>query len=252
MRVAGAGLAGLLLIVFDFGQVYLLNAAVYIGVIWMTYRMVVPEGEAPDRPRVSFVKDLLEGFRYMKSNRNVLYLIGMAMVLFALGQPYQQVFVPLLAVDVLNIGRSGVGLMLAITGAGALVGSLFVASKSSLANRSVVMMGALALFSVALILLALSPSLVPALGALFFAGIASVTYLALNNSLLLEQTPPEFHGRVMSLMSMDRGVMPVGAILGGILAHAFGAQAGLALMGAFCLAATALIFLFVPTLRKLS
>jgi hypothetical protein len=114
------------------------------------------------------------------------------------------------------------------------------------------MMGALAVFSVALVVLALSHSLLPAFGALFFAGSASVTYMALNSSLLLEQTPPEFHGRVMSLMSMDRGVMPVGAILGGTLAHAFGAQAGLALMGAFCLGATALIFLFVPALRRLA
>jgi predicted MFS family arabinose efflux permease len=173
-------------------------------------------------------------------------------VLFALGQPYQQVFVPLLAVDVLQVGRSGVGLMLAITGLGALAGSLIVASKGSLPHRSLIMMGALTVFSLSLVLLSLSASLIPAFIRLFLAGTASVTYMALNSSLLFEQAPPEFHGRVMSLMTMDRGVMPVGAILGGALAHAFGPQTGLTLMGVFCLAATAMVFLFVPALRKLA
>jgi predicted MFS family arabinose efflux permease len=251
MRVAGAGLAGLLLIVLDFGEVYLLNALIYLGVIWTTLRMTVPDDDTASKAQVSLLSDLLDGFRYLRSNRSVLSLVGMAVVLFALGQPYQQVFVPLIAVEVLAIGRSGVGLMLAVTGVGALVGSLFVAAKSTIAKRSLVMLGALAVFSVALIVLAESRWAALSIGALFVAGSMTVTYMALNSSLLLETAPPEYHGRVMSLMSLDRGVMPIGAILGGALAHSFGTQTGLALMGALCLLLTGLLLLFVPALRTM-
>lgn len=252
MRVGGAGLAGLLLVLFDFGQVYLLNALIYVGVIWTTLRMVIPEDGAGGRPGMSFFGDLLEGFRYLGTNRQIIYLVAMAFILFIFGQPYQQVFVPLLATQVLGIDRAGVGGMLAITGLGALLGSLTVASQTRVPRRGVVMMGALAVFSLALILLAESPWLLVSLLALLVAGSMTVTYMALNNSLLLEQTPLAFHGRVMSLMSLDRGVIPIGAILAGVLAQSMGPQLGLTIMALLCLSLTALTYLFVPVLRKMA
>ena len=100
------------------------------------------------------------------------------------------------------------------------------------------MSGALVMFSLALILLANSDVLPLAAAALVVAGGMSVTYLALNNALLLEQTPPELHGRVMSLMTLDRGLIPIGAIIGGALAEAFGPGAGLTIMAGVCLGLT--------------
>ena len=38
-------------------------------------------------------------------------------------------------------------------------------------------------------------------------------YMILNNNLLLEKTPEPYHGRVMSLMSMNMGLTSLGAIL---------------------------------------
>jgi hypothetical protein len=165
----------------------------------------------------------------------VLYLVLMPLTLFVFGQPYQQVFVPLLAVDVLQIGRSGVGWMLALTGLGAVTSALTVAARGEIARRELVMGGALVSFSLALILLANSSSLWLAAPALFLAGGSFVTYTGLNNSLLLEETPSEFHGRVMSLLTLDRGLIPIGAILAGALAEGVGPRIGLTLMASLCL-----------------
>lgn len=252
MRVGGAGLAGLLLIPFDYGEVYLLDALIYLGIIWTTLRVVVPEDGTTRKHRESLLSDLLEGFRYMSANRKVLYLVAMALILFILGHPYQQVFIPLIAIDVLGVGRSGVGWMLALTGVGALAGSLTVASKGHVPYRGLVMSGVLIGFSLALILLAQSRWLPLSALALLLAGGTMITYLALNNSLLLEQTPPEFHGRVMSLMSLDRGLVPIGAIIGGALAETLGPQPGLTILAGACLTLTLLTFLFAPVLRKMA
>ncbi|MBI4328956.1 MAG: MFS transporter [Chloroflexi bacterium] len=254
MRVAGAGLAGLLLIFFDYGQVYLLNALVYVGVMGATVKMNVPQEsrkETSTQGRVSFMEDFVEGLRYVNKNRTVLYLVGMALLLFVLGQPYQQVFIPLLALDVLEIGRSGVGWMLALTGVGALAGSLTVAWKGAFSRRGPVMIGALVVFSLSLVLLAQSQWLLLSTLALLLAGGMTTTYMALNNSLLLEQTPRELHGRVMSLLSLDRGMISLGAILGGGLAELLGPQWGLTLMAVGCLGLVVLAFFFLPVVRRM-
>jgi hypothetical protein len=79
----------------------------------------------------------------------------------------------------------------------------------------------------------------------------STSYMALTNSLLLELSPPELHGRVMSLMSLDRGLVPLGATIAGALASALGPQDGLTVMALVCLGLTALTAAGAPALRRL-
>jgi MFS family permease len=260
MRVLGASLAGVLLIFLDYGQIYLINVVVFVGVIWTTAQIKVsedaPSGERPKDRRVSnerhsLLEDFAEGFRYITSNRRVLYLVGMALLLFILAQPYQQVFVPLIALNVLNIGPAGAGWMLALTGVGALIGSLGMASIRRLRRRGLVLMGLLVIFGLALVLLSQSRWFFLSAIALILAGGMTTTYNSLNTSLLLEQSPQKFHGRVMSLMSLDRGLVSVGAVLAGVLAQALGPQLGLTIIAVTCVGLTVLVFLFIPTLRKI-
>jgi len=250
MRVLGASLAGVLLIFLDYGQVYLLNAFIFIFVLWMTAKIALEE-----KPEIvvktSILHELLEGFRYMRANRRVLYLVGMALIIFIIGHPYQQVFVPLLALDVLQIGRSGAGWMLALTGVGALIGSLTMASVRQLPRRGLILMSILVIFGLALVLLSQSRWVFLSAIALIIVGCMATTYNSLNISLLLEQSPRNFHGRVLSLMSLDRGFVSVGAVMAGGLAEVLGPQLGLAVIGLSCMGITSLLFFFIPALRKI-
>ena len=252
MRVLGAGLAGLLLILFDYGQVYLVNAFIYLAIVGTTVRIRVPPSEGPSRRRGPMVGDLIEGLKYVRGNRTVLYLVVTILALFVFGQPYQQVFVPLLAVDTLGIGRAGAGAMLALTGLGALLGSLVIASRQNITSRGVIMFGVLIVFSGALLVLAQSHWLPLSFGALIIAGGMSTAYMSLNNSLLLGETPPEFHGRVMSLLSLDRGLVSLGAVFAGALAEAFGPQVGLTVMALCCLGFATTMFVALPAMRRVS
>jgi MFS family permease len=261
MRVLGASLAGVLLIFLDYGEVYLLNALLFIYVIWTTAKITLLEKvSGPDLPeekpelveKTSILQDLLEGFRYMADNRLVLYLVGMALVVFLIGFPYQQVFVPLLALNVLHIGRSGAGWMLALTGVGALIGSLTMASLKKLPSRGSVLMGFIVGLGLALVILSQSQWFILSAIALIFAGGMTTAYNSLNISLLFEQSPRNFHGRVLSLMSLDRGFVSVGAVLAGGLAETLGPQLGLAVMALSCIGITVLIFFFVPAIRKIN
>ena len=252
MRIAGGGLAGVLLIPLGVGSVYLLNGILYVGVIATTYAIRIPSTATGARPAESWMSDLKEGISFAVSNRTVLYVMAPALILFVFGFPYQAVFVPLLAVKTLGLGESGVGVLVATTGVGALAGSLTMASRRGLRRRGPMMLAFLGGFSSSLLLLSFSDWLPLSMTALLITGSMGVSYMALTNTIILELTPKELQGRVMSLMSFDRGLVPLGAIIAGVLASSVGPQLGLTVMASICLLLTIAAATMAPALRRLA
>jgi hypothetical protein len=86
--------------------------------------------------------------------------------------------------------------------------------------------------------------------ALAVAGSMTVSFMALTNTLLLSATPPELQGRVLSLLSLDRGIIPAGALLAGLLAERFGVGLGITVMALILLALSAIAIVFlIPRLN---
>ncbi|HMO95800.1 MAG TPA: hypothetical protein PKD27_06735, partial [Tepidiformaceae bacterium] len=75
------------------------------------------------------------------------------------------------------------------------------------------------------------------------AGSMTVTYMAFTNGILLENSTPEMHGRVMSLLSLDRGLIPLGAILAGFLVQSYGVRPGLFTLGITIVGLSGLVLL---------
>jgi MFS family permease len=243
MRIGGGSLAGLLLIPFSVGGVYLVNAGIYVFVTFTTWMMHLPKEDRSGRPRQGIFADLKDGFSYVAGNRELALVTGLALILFVFGFPYQQVFVPLLAKEVLDMGNSGVGFLAGATGVGAFVGSLVVAWKSGVARPGIQLMINMLIFGGALVAISLQETIVLTALLLALAGSMTVTYMAFTNGILLENSTPEMHGRVMSLLSLDRGLIPVGAIVAGLLASGLGVRQGLFLMGATILVLSGLVLL---------
>jgi MFS family permease len=251
MRVVGPAIAGVLLF-SGIGAVYLLNGVIIAGVMVCTYLMRVPKVDRrPDEEQLSWLGDLRESFAFVGRNPVILSILGPALILFVFGFPYQSVFVPLFAKEVLDLGDSGVGALIAVTGAGALVGSLTLASRTQLKHRGLLLLIFLALFSTGLLIFSRSTILALSIVALMATASMSSSYISLTNGLLLELSPPDMHGRVMSLMSLDRGLIPLGATIAGALAAALGPQDGLLVMASVCLALTAIVAVGAPALRRL-
>jgi MFS family permease len=249
MRIGGGGLAGLLLLLFSLGGVYLLNGIIYIGVIFLTQMIHVPPGEAR-KARGSLLAELGEGFAYMKKSRIVGGLVLLAMVLYVFGMPYQQVFVPVVVYEVFELNKAWTGLILSCTGIGALCGSLFVASRAEYQRPGLALAINLVVFGAALLVIGLSRWLPLTLVAFAIAGSMTVSFITVTNTLLLTVTPPELQGRVMSLLSLDRGIIPAGALLAGFLVEAVGPRFGIAAMAVLLLTlAGGAIAWIVPTLN---
>jgi predicted MFS family arabinose efflux permease len=198
-------------------------------------------------------RELLDGLDAVRQDKIIFYILVLNLVLFIWGFPYQHVFVPLIALDVLDIVRSGAGILISITGIGALVGSLTVATFGDrLQHRGLVMLGMIFVFAAGLLIFSQAQSVLVAIPALILTGAMQVSFMALNTSFVLQRTAPELHGRVMSLFSLDRGLVPLGATIGGVLAAALGPQSGLLVMSLVCIGGGLLMTIMLPAIRKLS
>jgi predicted MFS family arabinose efflux permease len=250
MRVLGPALAGVLLLA-GIGSVYAVNTAIIGAVMLCTIIMHVPHTPRAPGATSSWIDDLQESLRFVWNDRTVLAVLGPALILFVFGFPYQSVFVPLFAKQVLDLGDAGVAGLIACTGAGAIIGSLVLASQSELRRRGILLIALLGMFSTSLLIFSRSTFLPVSILTLMLTASMSTSYMSLSNSLLFQLSPPEMHGRIMSLMSLDRGLVPLGATLAGALAAALGPQDGLLVMASICLALTLITAVAAPALRRL-
>jgi MFS family permease len=209
-RIAGPAAAGLLISipVIGSGGVFLFMGAMYV--IAITALFWVPPGTAHPSKH-SGIHQLKDGLRYVKNHPVLRILLLLALAPIVLGMPYVQIM-PVFAEDVFDVGASGLGMLMALNGVGALIGSLIIASAGNVQRRGLLQLGLGVTFGVSLAIFAFSPSYILALIAIMVVGGAGSGYMTLNNTLLIMNAGPEYHGRVMSLGMMSFSMMPLGSV----------------------------------------
>jgi MFS family permease len=256
-RVVGPAVAGVLLAApgVDIGGVFVGMAVIYGLVVMSVARL--PEGrggEAADARghpgRGSGWSQLVEGLRYIRSSPIVRALLGMALLSTFFGMPYQTLL-PLFSERVYAVGATGLGLMMAAIGVGALAGSLAVATFGRGFRPAVLQLGLGVGYGLALVGFALAPAFPLAVAALALVGFLSSGYMVLNNSLVMGNVEPRLYGRVMSVYLLTWAMMPFGAMPLAWLADQVGGRATVALAGLIVAGSIAAIALFYPPYRRI-
>ncbi len=148
------------------------------------------------------------------------------------------VTLPLLATRVFHLGPSGFGAMFAVFGVGAVGGALLAAGGGSWPTGRRVRLLAL-LTGVDIVLTGFAPYAAAAFLGLALAGLLSIWFVALANTLVQVRTAPALRGRVMGIWTMALpGMNPLTGLLAGVTAVVLGPRAGFAL-GGVALALTA-------------
>ncbi len=195
--------------------------------------------------------ELLAGFVYVRSQPVIVALLLVALIPTLLAQPYLAM-VPIFAADILAAGPDGLGILMACSGAGALVGTLGVAASGDPRGKGGMMLGGLSVFGLGLAAFATSGWLVASALALALAGAAQSVYRAMNVGLLQTQATEEMRGRIMSFYLLDRGMGPAGALLMGTLAEVGGAPLAVFLTGGSCFLLAGSLLILSPGLRRLA
>jgi MFS family permease len=248
-RMVGPALAGVIIAAGGTAIVIWLNAATYLVNI---ATMLAMSGVRRERsgPVGSAWNTLADGFHYIGTNPVVLLLLVLGTLPFILGQPYQSML-PVFAKDVLQVGPTGLGLLMTASAVGSLVGAFSVAGLTGLRHKGLVMSFALISFGLSLLAFAAAPSPLLAGALLFFAGGSFQVYGTTNASLIQMVVPSDYRGRVMGIWQMDRGLIPVGAFIAGALAEQAGAPFAVGLMATTLSLVAAAVLIFSPRIRAL-
>ncbi|MFZ1508949.1 MAG: MFS transporter [Anaerolineae bacterium] len=231
-RVIGPALAGILIARVGEAGCFGINAASFSIVIVTLIFLRLPFPATLDR-RGSLGGSVLAGVTFLRGQPDLLRMIGILSLCSLVFAPY--VVVPVFARDVLHVDATGLGLLMASVGVGAVVGGLLAAGYQG-TRRLAWLIGASLVFGLGQIAFAFSSAF--ALSALLLAvgGAAFVVSQSLTNSLLQLHTPGELRGRVLSfyaLLSIGSGRL--GGLLIGAGASVWSAPLALAVGAALCL-----------------
>jgi MFS family permease len=256
-RILGPALAGGLVAVpfIDLEGVFFIIAFTYVISVIALFK-VPASGNWRGQTHRPMIKDLFSGLAYIRHSPTLLTLIGMGFLLILFGMPYQMLM-PVFAGDVFHVGPAGFGFLQAAAGVGAIGGTLWVAANAaSMVSRGQTQLLAAFGFGAALFIFGFTSGLFGALwlGLLIlpFVGLASQVFMALNNTMIMTNTPHEMRGRVMSVYMMTFSLMPVSILPMGFLSDSIGIATAVAGAAAIIVVYVALVWTFRPSYRQLT
>jgi MFS family permease len=236
-RIIGPALAGAIVAHFGEGMCFTINGICYLAIISSFLAMHLPPQVAVPTAATSTAVFIREGITYAWHTPAIRLLLLLIGLLSLLSTPYT-VLMPVFAKDILHGGAGGMGMLMGAAGAGAVVGSIFLARNRDTNTLGRTITFALARFGVGLLLFSLSHNfwlsflLLPLVGSGFMVSMSAV------NTLLQTLTPPHLQGRVMSLfLMMFMGTPPLGSLLAGALAPHIGAPLTVGITSMGCLGA---------------
>ncbi len=196
-RIFGPAMAGMVYAFTGAGICFLVNAvsffAVLVSLFWMRTRDFFPL-QAFERP--SILKGTREGLAYVRRQPRMVVLLSLTLVLSTFCFNFN-VTLPVLAYGTLHTNAQVYGLLSAVFGAGALVGSLAAAAFGR-ASLKVMLAGSL-VFTASELLLAPQASPLAAGILLFLVGAGFTAWSANSNALMQLQAPDRLRGRIIGL-----------------------------------------------------
>ena len=233
-RVIGPAIAGALIVLVGIAPCFIINGLSYGAVVIMLTRMRPEElhlTPAPTQRR----GQLREGIRYVLS-MPVLRDTLLMMTLVGTFTFEFQVSLPLLAQYTFHGDASSYAFLTGAFGVGAVIGGLAIAGQR-VSTRSRLVAAAF-LFGAAVLGAAFMPTLFLSGAILVLAGVCSIYFTSLGNTILQLGSSPQMRGRVMSFWSIAfLGSTTIGGPAVGWFAELAGDRWGLALGGFAALAA---------------
>ena len=148
------------------------------------------------------------------------------------------------AAEVYNVGPTGLGILMSISGVGMVVGTLVVASLGNVYYKGKLIVGSVVTAGISMAALSLTTSYVVGLVILAALNTVQPIFYTTIQGTVQSIIPDELRGRISGLSMVTWGAFPVGSVLAGLLAENLGAQMA-TLIGAGILGVCLIILLRV-------
>ncbi|MDQ0219300.1 MFS transporter [Peribacillus cavernae] len=248
-RIIGPAIAGALLAIIDIANLFYINAWGTLGVLFSLLMIRTDSFPTPDKKEGENTT-LREAADYVKNQPSIQSLLILAIVPMVFGFPYTTMM-PLFARDLLNLGPEGFGMLLSVSSIGAIVGTTWLSLGKEIKGTGKWLIYSIMGFGFSLLLFIGTKNLFVAGTAMFLVGLTSQTYRTLSRITLQMHVPDRLRGRILSIALMDRGFIPLGALLIGAIATWAGTLWAGGVMGLGCIVTTSVIVIRRRQILKL-
>ena len=232
---AGPALAGLLLAIASTGVVFTITALLIVVSAFFVILIQAAQTERPARELAAstIAAERLAGFKVLgkhPSLRVMMVLLTAQTMIFGA----VQVFIVVIALQLLDLGEGGVGYLNAAVGIGAFAGAVGALSLTGAKRLSPAFLAGIVLIGVPLIAVGVSQNVVVAVAALALMGIGSSLVDVAGLTLVQRAVPDDVLARVFGVIQMlFLASMGIGAALVPALIAWLGVDAALIAAGAF-------------------
>ena len=253
-RLIGAPLGGLLIALIGTENVLWLDAASFFisaGIIALAIKIqpLVPHEEK--EAGGSYFDELRDGLRFIFNDKLMLAIVIMIMATNFLDAIFNGVVQPVFVKQVYGQALD-LGLLMAASGGGAVIGALIFSAVGPRLPRHAIFVFGFVLTSLRFFLYAAYP---PLWIALVFVVISSMGAGPLNpilGAVEYERVPPNMRGRVGGAVGAGAwSAMPLGMLIGGVLTEQLGVRAMLLGLGGIYLITT-LSMAFIPAMKEMN
>ncbi len=247
LSLAAPAAAGFLIDAFDFHSVYFCMAGLNVySAIMVAF---IPHTSPIRNQTSSILEDIKQGFSYMKRDRAILFVLAFTTLVVVFSMPFQQLL-PIYVDDILKVGATGMGVLMSVSGMGALFGSVGLAVLPN-KKRGLLLLTSGMVVGAALLVFAFSRSWPLSLAFIVFVGLGHTLRGTIGSALLQSYTEPAYMGRVMSILMMQWGVMSLVTFAAGLVAEFVHVQWVIGGLSVALLITSVLAFFLYPRIRKL-
>jgi len=231
-RIVMPAVAGCIIAWSSTAMAFYLAGLGFVIMAIVMYRLRVPP--ITRQAQGSAAHHIREGLTFIRQNPIFSFLIAMTFFNSFFGLAYITLM-PVLAVAILHVGAKGQGLLMGMGGAGALLTTLWLSSRSHVGSKGWLIIGGGVMSGLAIAALGLTSAFVGsfelALALMGVIGICNTTYAISIQSSLQMLVPDHMRGRVMGFYGMTYNIMPVGGMLASALAGLITAPFAIAVGG---------------------
>ena len=243
----GPAVAGVTYAIFGAAWCFTINGLSFVAVI--VALLMIRLGAGPSRVATSALDDLREGMRYIGSAPVVRALIVTTAVATMFGMSFMVLF-PAWAVDILGGDATTNGLLQSARGVGSLIGALAIASLGDIKIKGKLLVVASFAFPATVLVWALMRGLPASLLVLVAVGVGFMLTRTMTNTLVQTLVPDKLRGRIMGIYTLSFfGVLPISALLTGVLAEMIGEPNTIILGSLITLGGAVWLWRVVPELR---
>ena len=253
---AGMSIAGLIapaiagVLYAKFSPEFVFFVSSMLSVISLLIALFIRMPKSKDEVKATKItSDAIDGLKYLWSDFPTRTVLIIGMVFFFMESPVHSLL-SVLVVDVYKLESEGLGLLAAMLGVGGLVGNIFIATMPP-KKRGLIFIFLAFLSGCALMGVSLIPVYMAGVIILTFQGFAGGGQYPMMQILMLKNMDPKYYGRIMSIIMMFFGFMPLAVLPAGIASDILGIRTIIIILGVGLLVSSSLTLFTQKWLRDM-